>query len=103
MTMGTQLRHAAPPSASWGTDRPPKRMEVAVSPVLVEVKRLPAEVEPADCLTPAARLILAASLGVGGHIRRNTPSSSPSWVSCANRGSDARRCLAKVQCLGVFE
>src|SRR6478672_5422000 len=84
LTMGAQLRHAAPPSASWrrsasdtgsGTGRSLKRMEVVVSPVLAGVKRLPAEVEPGDCLTPAARLISAASPGVGRRIRRNTPSS----------------------------
>jgi hypothetical protein len=53
--------HAAPPSASWMgsasdtvscTGRSSKRMEVAVSPVLTGVKRLPAEGEGLDCLSP---------------------------------------------------
>src|SRR5258705_5261281 len=53
MTMGTQLRHAAPPSASGkrsasdtgcDTGRSPKRMEVAGSPVLPGGKRIPSQV-----------------------------------------------------------
>ena len=36
-------------------------------------------------------------------IRRNTPSLSPSWVTCARPGNAAMRCLMKPQLRGVAE
>ena len=89
------------PGVRYRTGRSIKRTGAAVPPVFGGVKRLPMGVEGFVCRIPSTRLISAASFGVGNRIRRNTPSSSPSCVTCARLGNAAMRCLMKVQRRGA--